>query len=54
LLHVTADAVDANAVEVLKVVAKIELVEGERNAELSVVRGESGGTDESDAELGTV
>lgn len=45
---------DADAVEVLEVIAEIKLVEGEGDAELSVVRGELGGADESDAELGTV
>jgi hypothetical protein len=54
LLHVTADTVDADAVEVLEVIAEIKLIEGEGDAELSVVRGEFGGADESDAELGTI
>jgi hypothetical protein len=45
LLHVTADTVDADAVEVLKVIAEIKLIEGEGDAELSVVRREFGGAD---------
>ena len=45
LLHVTADTVDADAVEVLKVIAEIKLIEGEGDAELSVVRREFRGAD---------
>jgi hypothetical protein len=54
LLDITTDADDADAVHTLEVVADIELVEVERNAELGITRGEERGSDEGDCEFGTV
>lgn len=54
LLDVTADADDAHAVHTLEVVAEIELVEVERDAELGITRGEERSSDEGDCEFGTV
>lgn len=54
LLNVTANADNAHAIYTLEVVAEIELVEVERDAELGIARGEKGGSDEGDCEFRTV
>ena len=48
LLDVASNADDAHAVQVLEVVAEIEFVEVEWDAELGIAGGEEGGSDEGD------
>lgn len=54
LLDIAADADDTHAVGTLKVVAQVEFVEVERDAELGVTGGEERGPDKGNDELGSV
>jgi ribosomal protein L7Ae-like RNA K-turn-binding protein len=54
LLDVASDADHANAVQVLEIIAKIELVEVQRDAELGIAGGKERCSDEGDDEFRSV